>query len=277
MVSKSSSPLVSAVITTHNRADLLPRALNSVTGQTYETVEIVIVDDGSRDNTADVVQEYRNRRNLKYIRLKDSVGAPRARNIGIKEASGEFIAGLDDDDAWHKDRIRLMIEAYNDDLAGVTSDVKMVMPNGEVVWKKKKNINLETLLYTNQVGNQILTRRDRLLNVGGFDPELTAAQDYDLWIRLCERYGDFRNVQQPLQTVYLDHQEGRITDKSFDGYFEFYKKHKSRFNKSQRKYQLYNIRRAEGKPVQLWEFISMIPVFRYFDEIKKLVLDKFWR
>lgn len=274
----NSKILVSAVITTHNRAHLLPRALDSVLTQSYDNIEVVVVDDGSTDNTPDIVAEYQEQVPINYIRIEKSVGACRARNRGIEEATGEFIAGLDDDDKWHKDRIKVLLSNYSDDYACLTSDALMVRPKGEAVWHKKKLIDLNTLLFTNLVGNQVLVQRDRILEVGGFDPGLEAAQDYDLWIRLCRKYGPIRNIQKPLQTIYMDHEEARITDKSsFKGYLQFYEKHKDNFNEAQRKYQLYNIRRAQAKPLSFSEFFTCVPPFRYWSELKNELAKKIWQ
>ncbi|NGP89789.1 glycosyltransferase [Fodinibius halophilus] len=275
--SAEQKPLVSAILTTHNRENLLPRALDSVLEQTYDNLEVVVVDDGSTDNTPTIMQEYKQRYDITYMRLEKSVGACRARNRGIQHARGTFIAGLDDDDTWHKQRINMLMNAYTDDYACVCSDIDMVFPRGKAVWKKQKVVDLETLLYTNQVGNQVLVKRDRLLKVGGFDPELEAAQDYDLWIRLCDAYGPIRNVQQPLQTIFMDREEGRITSRSAGkGYLQFYNKHKKRLSRAQRKYQLFNIRRAQQKPLSLTEFIFWVPGFRYWDEFKKIISGKWW-
>lgn len=274
---KEFQPLVSAVVTTYNRADLLPRALDSVVGQTYSPLELIIMDDGSEDETEKVVQRYQDKIDLTYIRNEQSLGACRARNKGIETANGEFIAGLDDDDEWHKDRISELVAAHVDEYSCITSDTVMVYPGGEAAWKKKKIVDLNTLLFTNQVGNQVLVRRDRILDVGGFDPNLAAAQDYDLWIRLCAAYGPVRNVQKPLQTIYMNHQENRITDQSsFKGYLQFYQKHKHRMNKKQRKYQLYKIRRAQGKPERMREFLNFVPRQRYFKEAKRILTDRLW-
>lgn len=271
-------PLVSAVVATRNRAELLPRALDSVANQTYSNIELIVVDDGSTDNTAAVIKKYEGQFPLKYIRNERSLGAPKARNKGIEAAAGEFIAGLDDDDEWHKDRISELIAAYSDEYSCITSDTTMVFPKGEAAWKKKKVISLETLLFTNQVGNQVLARRERLLEVGGFDPDLSAAQDYDLWIRLCAAYGPIKNIQKPLQIIYMDHQENRITDQSsFEGYLKFYQKHKHRMNKKQRKYQLYKVRRAQGKPENIEEFLNCVPSQRYFKEAKRFLADRLWK
>lgn len=278
MANVDTKPLVSAIITTHNRANLLPRALDSVIVQSYKNLEIIVVDDGSTDDTPKVIEKYGEKDALKYIRLENSVGACRARNKGIEVASGEFVAGLDDDDKWHKDRIKALVSAYSDDYAAVTSDTVMVHKNGQARWKKRKYIDLGTLLYTNQVGNQVLVKRHSVLEVGGFDPDLKAAQDYDLWIRLCEKYGRIRNVQKPLQTIYMDHEEKRITNgSSFEGYLQFYNKHKQKFSRAQRKYQLYKIRRAQQKSLSIGEFFSCVPTFRYWSEMKNEILNKVWK
>jgi glycosyltransferase involved in cell wall biosynthesis len=270
-------PLVTAVVTTHNRPELLKRALDSVAVQTYPNLELTVVDDGSEPDVQNIVEQYADVLPVQYIRNEKSQGACRARNKGIKAASGKFIAGLDDDDCWHKERIEILVKAYSDEYACVTSDTVMVYPKKEAVWEKKKVINLDTLLYTNQVGNQVLVRKDRILEVGGFDPDLKAAQDYDLWIRLCKAYGSIKNVQRPLQTVYMDHEAGRITDLSaFEGYLQFYAKHKYQCNRNQRKYQLFKIRRAQGKPLSLPEFLGWVPTFRYWKEIKLHLLRIFY-
>ena len=90
--------LVSAIITTHNRAELLTRAIESVLGQTYQEMEVIVVDDASTDNTSDVCAKYP----IKYIYIPEaeSQGGNYARNLGIRAAKGEYCAFLDDDDYW---------------------------------------------------------------------------------------------------------------------------------------------------------------------------------
>ncbi|PAU93042.1 hypothetical protein CK503_14070 [Aliifodinibius salipaludis] len=273
----SELPLVSAIVTTHNRADLLPRALDSVAVQSYENIELVVVDDGSDDPFRSIVAKYEDILPVRYLRNEQAHGACRARNQGIEAASGIFVAGLDDDDAWTEDRIEKLVKAYDDDFAFVTSDVQMMYEKGAPVWGKPKVISLEKLLYSNYVGNQGLIKKERLLKVGGFDESLDAAQDYDLWIRLCERFGPIKNVQQPLQKVYLDHDGERITNPKdqLRGYLAFYQKHKKKMNRSQRKYQLYNIRKATGKVSGLSELLGWVPPHRWWKEIKSWILKTF--
>lgn len=264
-------PLVSAVITTKNRADLLPRALESVHRQSYSNIEIVVVDDGSTDDTAEVLKEFAAKHAIVQIHNEISQGACRARNQGIEAASGEFIAGLDDDDQWYPQRVKLLLEAYRDDFSCVTSDVELVYPNRTITWKKEKLITYNDLLYSNQVGNQVLVKKERLQAVGGFDESLAAAQDYDLWLRLSKAFGPVRNINKPLQKIYMQHGSGQITNTKtqLDGYLSFYEKHKAEMNFAQRRYQLFNIRRAQGKVTSFGEIFSWVPSSFWMKEIKR--------
>lgn len=269
-------PLVSAIVTTHNRLELLPRALDSVAVQSYPNVELVVVDDGSEEDVAPIVAHYKEILSVIFIRNREPKGACRARNKGIEAASGVFIAGLDDDDAWTEHRLEKLIEAYSDSYAFVTSDVHMMYKNRTSVWRKPAEITLDDLLYSNYVGNQGLIKKERLLAVDGFDESLTAAQDYDLWIRLAERFGTIKNVQEPLQNIHLEHSGQRISNPrdQLRGYLKFYQKHKSKMNRSQRKYQLYNIRKATGKVTGFADMIGWVPFHRYWKEVKSLMAEK---
>jgi len=110
-----SKTLVSAIIPTHNRADLLERAIESVLDQTWENLELVIVDDASDDKTPQFLKSLSDQhKNLKVIRNQESKGAAASRNIAIQNAKGDFIAGLDDDDFWRPNRIELLMEEFQD-------------------------------------------------------------------------------------------------------------------------------------------------------------------
>ncbi len=268
-------PLVSAIIPTKDRAEMLRRALQSVIRQTYHPIEIIVVDDGSTDQTETVIKEMDS--TIKYFKNEVPRGAPYARNQGIEVAKGVFVAGLDDDDEWHPERIERLVKAYEEQFSFVTSNVRMQYANHSVVWHKQKIITLDDLLYSNQVGNQVLVKRKRLLEVGGFDEALKAEQDYDLWIRLCARFGPIKNVRKPLQTIHLEHEQERISNPStqFEGYLALYKKHKNKKNRAQRKYHLYEIRRAQGKQQNLLQNLAWVPPAWYFKEIKRWIVDRF--
>ena len=273
----SDYPLVSAVVTTHNRKDFLKRALDSVKAQTYQNLELVVIDDGSTESVESIVSEYeRSVGRVLYHRNEKAKGACAARNKGIELSNGEYIAGLDDDDEWMPGRIQKMMDAHRDENAFVTSDVLHIYPNRKLVWKKDAVITLERLLYSNQVGNQGLIKNERLLEIGGFDESLSSAQDYDLWVRLSERYGPIRNVQEPLQKIHLDHDGEQITTprNQLKGYLQFYNKHKHLMNRGQRRYQLYTIRKATGKANRLSDLINWVPAKFLWKELKVFLLRK---
>jgi len=251
--------------------------MESVARQTYHPIEIIVVDDGSTDSTGEVVWEFEEDNDVVYIKNEQSLGAPHARNQGIEAAEGEYIAGLDDDDEWHPERIEQLMDARDDSFSCVTSDVHIQYEKSAAVWHKQKIIDLGTLLYSNQVGNQVLVKRERLLEIGGFDKQLAAAQDYDLWIRLCETFGPIKNIKKPLQTIHTEHEKGRISNPASQlrGYLDFYKKHKHRMNTDQRKYQLYNIRRAQGKHGGLIDMLGWVPPAWYAKETKRWIADRF--
>lgn len=273
----NSQPLVSAIITTKNRSDLLPRAIDSVLNQTFGNIELIVIDDGSMDETQDVIVEYQEKHSIISIRNEESVGACRARNQGIEKASGEYISGLDDDDEWHLERISILLYNYDDSFACITSNDRMITSNRSIVWHKKKIITFDDLLYSNQVGNQVLVKRNRILKIGGFDETLDAAQDYDLWIRLCEKFGPIKIVQKPLQNIYQEPSVHRISNPKtqLEGYLSVYKKHRSKMNRDQRKYHLYNIRLAQGKVSSLFELIGWVPQQRLWKEMKRWIADRY--
>lgn len=272
-----SEPFVSAIITTKNRANLLPRALDSVLNQTYPNLGVIVVDDGSDDDTPQIIERYQEKHSITCIRNEQSLGANKARNAGIEKAKGEFIAGLDDDDEWHPERISILLENYDDSYACITSNDRMISSNRSIVWRKKSKVTLDDLLFSNHVGNQVLVKKERVLQVGGFDESLAAGQDYDLWIRLCEKFGPIKIVQEPLQNIYQENFKGRISNPKtqLDGYLSVYQKHKIKMNRDQKKYHLYNIRLAQGKVSSIFEVMGWVPKNRVFKEMKRWVANRY--
>lgn len=271
----SSHPLVSAIIPTHNRSALLKRAFESVLEQTWENIEIVIVDDASDDDTPDLLRELSKIHPIKIIRNETSKGAAASRNIAIQHARGEFIAGLDDDDIWRSNRIELLLKEFEIGYSAVTSYDRMVFGDKEIVWKKSPLITLDDLLFYNLVGNQVLTKREYLIEVGGYDESLPAAQDYDLWIRLAHDFGPIKTSPHALQVVNMEENRERIStsgDKT-TGYRACFDKHRHKMNPDQQKYQLYRIKMAEGKSVGWIEMFRSVPFHLVLKEItRKLFL-----
>jgi glycosyltransferase involved in cell wall biosynthesis len=269
LMSTSAAERVTVYIPTRNRVGLLREALASVEAQTYPDIEIIVVDDASDDGTADFLAGHASRFPFRRIRHDAPRGANAARNAAIREASGRFVTGLDDDDRFHPDRIRRLLDAWDDRWSMVTSDDILTTASGDVRWRKQRVISADDLLVRNRIGNQALTLRERVMAVGMFDESLTAAQDHDLWIRLSHRFGDALAVPEALQTVRATHAGDRITRSRNTGYYDLYRKHKGRMSRAQRAFHLFTIRRQQGKRHTPAQFLRWVPVRFMAMELRK--------
>ena len=187
----STAPLVSIYLPTRNRAHCLVEAVESVLAQTFADFELLVVDDGSIDDTPRILADLAKRDSrVRVFRHDAAQGAPAARNMAIVEAHGKFITGLDDDDLMLPNRLRNLLSAWS----GRASLVCSAFWREREGRRRKLNgsgriITLSDLLHYNLVGNQILTLTDSMRAVGGFDCDFVASQDYDLWTRLVARFG----------------------------------------------------------------------------------------
>lgn len=270
-MSNPAQPLVTAYIPTRNRVDSLERAIISLLDQTWESIEIIVVDDASEDATHDLLKKFSAEHSIRFIRNNQSLGAAACRNLAIQQATGEFVSGLDDDDIWRPKRIEMLLKSFEDGYAGVCSNDRLDFGNRELVWKKKPIITLQDLLFYNQVGNQILTKRDYIVKTGGYDESLTSAQDYDLWIRLAHDFGPFKTVPQTLQVVNMASSRESITtaETKLDGYIACFEKHVGKMNPDQKKYQHYRLKLAAGKKVSWAEMFRSVPVSLLIKEITR--------
>lgn len=212
--SHAQNPLVSVYIPTKNRADLLERALSSVLAQTYPNIEILICDDNSSDDTAKRVAAWQKQHaNILYIRSNEDIGACRARNKAIKAARGEFITGLDDDDAFRPDRLATFVQRFDDSCNFLFSqrlalDGKHSKPSLYL----QPRVSLNRILRRNCIGSQIFVRRSDLIdNSIYFDPGFPAWQDYDFVTQLVLKLGPGTRVYRYSYRYYIDHRLGRIT------------------------------------------------------------------
>ena len=186
--------LVSVVIPTHNREDLLGRAVDSALAQTYQNIEIIVVSDGSEDRTDEIMKEYEQKNtNVKYISYHPGMGGNHARNEGIKAANGEWVAFLDDDDEWHTDKIARQIHAAKKDLkiglvcTAINSVDDATGKSSIYIPPAPKDCSVE-ILRGNCIGSTttVMMKHDVLDKCGMFDEDLKAKQDFELWIRACQ-------------------------------------------------------------------------------------------
>lgn len=233
------NPLVTVYIPTFNRVNLLKRAVDSVRKQTYKNLEIIIVDDCSKDGTHEYLEEIskQDSRIQYFIKQKNS-GACVSRNIAIKNAKGEFITGLDDDDYFLKNRIELFVNKalLNSDIGFYTSniikisEVKFVQPSLFNVFKILGINSARKLLKQNFIGNQVFLKTSIMREAGGFDDNLKAWQDLECWYNLIKKkniYFEYLNI--PTQVVDVSHTHERITTNKIENvirsYDFFVKKH----------------------------------------------------
>jgi len=191
-------PLVSAIITTHNRATLLPTALDSVyaqkgAGKQFD-LEVIVADDACTDSTPDIMQQ--SYPSARYIRLAKNRGVSGARNFGLAASQGRFVAFLDDDDVWlpHKLQAQLPVLERHPEVGAVYSQVYYSYPNR--VAKKYPELSrarsgwvFESLLMGNFMTlHSVVVRREAFEKTGYFDEQLRSHEDWDMWLRLSFHY-----------------------------------------------------------------------------------------
>jgi len=198
-------PKVSVIIPTHNRAQFLRLAVESVIGQTFQDFDIVVVDDGSKDNTEEVVRSFGDDR-VKYIRHDAARGGSAARNTGITNSSSKYVAFLDDDDEWMPEKLEIQVDLLEKSplkLGAVYTGHLVVDSDGGGILRewipKRRGYIYNDMFMKNWIGtaSSLLVRRDCFDRAGLFDESLPSFQDYDLWIRISREF-DFEYVDKPL-------------------------------------------------------------------------------
>lgn len=270
-------PVISVYIPTRNRAGQLGDALRSVFRQSLQPAEVIVVDDASDDSTQELLLKMQKQHpTLSVIRNESPKGAAASRNLAIQRAKGEFVTGIDDDDLWKPERLKKLFALLNrENCAGVCSYDLMDDGVKKRIWKKRSVITLDDLLYYNMAGNQILTRREYILQVGGYDETLPSAQDYDLWIRLARQFGSLKSVPEALQIISIKEDEARITtsDKKIEGYRLCFEKHRPMMTPAHIRYQEYRLKMASGESPGWMEMLSAAPSHLLVKEItRKLFL-----
>ena len=186
-------PLVSIVMPTYNRADLLMKSIQSVLDQTFKEWELIVVDDGSTDKTPEMMKELEDKDNrIKYHRIDriKNKGIAAYLNVGIKESRGKYIARIDDDDRWcHKDKLQLQVNFLdnNPEYVLVGGGGILVDDKGNLKFKYLKNENDDEIrnyaLFSNPIAHTaIMFRKDVFDKIGGYS-DIDHAEDMDLALR----------------------------------------------------------------------------------------------
>ena len=192
---------ISVVIPTYNRCDMLGEALASVNAQNSSPDEIIVVDDGSTDDTPRLFQCGNHA--TRYIR-QENRGVAAARNRGVQEARGAWIAFLDSDDLWLPEKLTCQLQALAHHPASrICYTAEQWLRHDKPVRQKKQHTRYDGWIYRHCLGrcfvgcSTLVIRRDLWLACGGMDETLPAAEDYDLWLRLAWQH-PFLLVDRPL-------------------------------------------------------------------------------
>jgi len=200
---------ITVVIPTYNRYKFLKRALDSVFAQTYLSQDVIVVDDGSTDDTFQIQKDFPT---IKYLYQKNA-GVSSARNTGIKEAKNEWVAFLDSDDEWLKNKLKTQVAFHKENRNILISytDEKWVRDSKEVKIPKKffkigVNAFSENIEYCNIAPSSTLIHKTLFEEVGLFDEELEVCEDYDLWLRVSLK-NKIGLIDKKLIVKYAGHKE----------------------------------------------------------------------
>lgn len=232
------NPKVSVIIPTYNRAHPVGRAIESVLNQTYQDFELIVVDDGSTDNTEEIIKEFQLKDNrIIYLKHDENKGGSAARNTGIKASKGEYIAFLDSDDEWLPEKLEIEIRILNDDrnlIICSTGYTFINEKNGVIIGSSKvqeERISQKIVLRGQCITtNDFIADKEKVIKVGGFDEKLSARQDWDFWIRIISLgmgYQDSLNLVNKY-TLRNDQISSGIANK-LNGTEALLKKHKRLF------------------------------------------------
>ena len=201
-------PTVTVIVPTYNRAHLIPRAIRSVLAQTYGDFELLVIDDGSSDDTQAVVAGWSDPR-VRYLREPQNAGVGAARNRGLREARGEFIAFLDSDDEWLPDKLSRQVALFRavpDAVGLIYTGVESVYAdqNQQVASSGARGDLYREMLQRNVIhggGSNVMIRREVVATAGFFHEGIPAIEDYEYWLRIT-RFFKVEFIGDPLVRYY---------------------------------------------------------------------------
>ncbi len=192
MTQNSQNPLVSVIIPTFNRGWVLREAIDSVLAQDFKDFELIVVDDGSTDNTGPILDSY----NQDLIVLRQSNrGVSAARNRGIAAAEGRLIAFFDSDDLWLPRKLSSQVDFFNSNPTAVINQTEEIwIRNGVRVNPKSRHHKFSGMIFERSLAlclvspSAVMIKKNLFSKVGVFDESLPACEDYDLWLRISCQY-----------------------------------------------------------------------------------------
>lgn len=201
---------VNAIVASYNGEKTLTSAISSILSQTYSDLDLLLVDDGSTDSTANLLKNYKDPR-IKHFQLENSGSPAKPRNFGIARAGGDFIAFCDQDDLWHPEKLEKQLEAY--DSSSEKENIGIIISSADLIDESGRHIGLNDVgftgymdpetAYRNLLSGNFITACSAMVpkavidEVGPLDESLRGVDDYDLWLRICKKYGILA-IREPL-------------------------------------------------------------------------------
>jgi glycosyltransferase involved in cell wall biosynthesis len=240
-------PLVSVILPTHNRPDLLKRAAVSVLAQSEQRLELIVVDDASNDATPHYLEHLAAEDpRVRVVRNLTPRGGGGARNDGVQLSRARWLAFIDDDDEWLQAKLERQLQVLRSNPAAVACSCSYIvhsLSGASRIVAAKPHTTVQELLAHNWLGgaSMCVCSREALRQIGGFDDKLRAGQDLDLWVRL-RQLGPVVVCAEPL-ALHRAHVGPRITTNSQSQYLgvrRFYLKHRALMSASTRRERLSN-------------------------------------
>ncbi len=236
MKNKSALPLVSVIIPAYNSERFIPCSVTSAINQTYPNIEILIIDDGSTDDTEEAVQRLSDS-TVHYIKQVNS-GPSVARNHGVRQSKGKYIAFLDVDDMWEPSKVAEQVTFFENNnglsivATGYTRCDTELRPIENVSLKNKKIIPFRLLLEKNRLlTSSIMVKKSTLDTSGLFKEEIEFGEDWDLWVRIAQ-LGKIGYIQTPLckYRVHGAGLTGKLSDKNMSDWLGVIEQNRQRSN-----------------------------------------------
>ncbi len=207
-------PNLSVVIVTYNRPRFLPLAIQSVLDQSYQDFEILVIDNGIEKPAKEIVSNFNDSR-IRYLPQIKNTDCSGGKNIGIKNAQGEFVAFLDDDDTWLPEKLELQMEAFEnspDDVGFCFTAITEIRDNGEIHSQVPEGVDdyFEFALrkFNGYLSSTLVIKKEVFDNVGFLSEDFPSHTDPDLMIRITKKYKGIA-INKPLIKMYLksDHEQ----------------------------------------------------------------------
>ncbi len=260
-------PIVSVILPTYNRKKLLGRSVQSVLNQTYQDFELIIIDDGSTDDTGKVVKNF-NCEIIKYIRHDKNRGLPAARNTGIRVAKGDYIAFQDSDDEWMPDKLEKQVRAFEtaSPAVGIVYTGRYRIINNKKYYApptkltpKDGDLSCSLLRACWMPPQATLIKRECFKGVGMFNERFRALEDWELFLRMSKYY-QFKFIDEPLVILYRQpdsitaNQSARIkaSKQILKAFFDDFEKDKTVL--ARRYFSLGHLLCSNGKQSEGWNY-----------------------